>query len=240
MIPPDVWIPDRDLYQPRFSPWLGGGEFGEILERVRPRTLVSEASCHTLYTLARQAIHLDGELWECGVYMGGSAMLLAEVLSRHGRDGCGRLRLFDTFDGSAGPFDERYDVPYPRRDERSAAEAEEASLSRVERRLAGYPGVRFHPGFLPDTFAGLEDARVALAHVDVNYYRSVLACCAFLYGRLAPGGFMVFDDYGYASCPGTRRAVDEFFRDKPEVPLVSPTAQAIVFKLPGRQTGVCR
>ena len=42
---------------------------------------------------------------------------------------------------------------------------------------------------------------------------------------------MVFDDYGFASCPGARKAVDEFFNDKPERPLVLPTAQAIVMRL---------
>lgn len=237
MIPPHVWIPDRELYQPRFSPWLGGGEFGEIFERVRPHTLVSEASCYSLYSLARQAVHLDGEIWECGVLQGGSAMLLAEVLSRHGVAGGGRLRLFDTFDGHAGTFDARFDVPYARRDERPAGVLTASSLAQVRERLAAFSGVRFHPGLMPDTFRGLEDARIALAHIDVNFYRSVLACCSFVYERLAPGGFMVFDDYGYASCPGTRRAVDAFFSGKPEVPLVSPTAQAIVFKLPGRLSG---
>ena len=27
---------------------------------------------------------------------------------------------------------------------------------------------------------------------------------------------MLFDDYGFATCPGARRAIDEFFADKPE------------------------
>ena len=41
---------------------------------------------------------------------------------------------------------------------------------------------------------------------------------------------MLFDDYGFESCPGAKQAVDEFFRDKAEKPLVLPTAQAIIFK----------
>ena len=34
--------------------------------------------------------------------------------------------------------------------------------------------------------------------------------------RLAPGGILLCDDYGFDSCPGATRAVDEFLRDKPE------------------------
>ena len=46
-------------------------------------------------------------------------------------------------------------------------------------------------------------------------------------------GFLVFDDYGFPSCAGARRAVDEFFANKPEVPLCLPTGQCLVVKLPG-------
>jgi len=42
---------------------------------------------------------------------------------------------------------------------------------------------------------------------------------------------MIFDDYGFPTCPGAQQAVDEFFEDKPEVPLVLTTGQALVFKL---------
>jgi O-methyltransferase len=60
----------------------------------------------------------------------------------------------------------------------------------------------------------------------------VLDCCHFIYPRLLAGGFMVFDDYGFPSCFGARQAVDEFFAGRPEVPLVLPTGQAVVFKAP--------
>jgi O-methyltransferase len=66
--------------------------------------------------------------------------------------------------------------------------------------------------------------------VDVDILDSVKACCEFLYPRLQAGGFLVFDDYGFPSCPGARQAVDRYFRDKREVPLVLPTGQAVVFR----------
>jgi len=47
---------------------------------------------------------------------------------------------------------------------------------------------------------------------------------------LSVGGFIVFDDYGFPSCPGARAAVDEFFSGKSYFPLCLPTGQALVFK----------
>ena len=72
--------------------------------------------------------------------------------------------------------------------------------------------------------------RLARALVDIR--QSVLDCCEFVYPRMVPGGVLVFDDYGFLTCPGARAAVDEFFSDKPEHALVLHTGQAIVFKLP--------
>lgn len=48
------------------------------------------------------------------------------------------------------------------------------------------------------------------------------------------GGVMVFDDYGFPSCPGAKKAVDEFFKSKIETPIYLPTGQCLVFKVLGR------
>jgi len=42
---------------------------------------------------------------------------------------------------------------------------------------------------------------------------------------------MVFDDYGFESCPGAKAAVDEFFSGKIERPWYLPSGQCAVVKL---------
>jgi O-methyltransferase len=215
-------IPDAGYYDPLFSPWLGYGEFGPLLDHVRPRTLVSADRIFVLYSLTRQAATLGGEIWECGVYRGGSAGLLAETIAAAGSPGTGpRLRLFDSFAGMKETD--------PQRDRHRPGDFSDTSLESV-RAFVGHPEfVSIHPGWIPETFAGLEESRIALAHVDVDLYRSVLDSARFILPRMQPGGFVLFDDYGFPSCPGARQAVDEFFADRAECPLVLPTGQALVF-----------
>ena len=92
--------------------------------------------------------------------------------------------------------------------------------------------IDFHAGCFPDTATGLGDKRFAFVHVDADIYCSVHDACEFFYPRLVPGGVIVFDDYGFPSCPGARAAVDEFFDGRPEQPLYLGTGQALVVRLP--------
>lgn len=53
---------------------------------------------------------------------------------------------------------------------------------------------------------------VAFAHIDCDWYESVLTCLSRIAPRLIRGGTLVIDDYHQWS--GCRRAVDEYFADK--------------------------
>ena len=214
-------LPDREFYAPVFAPWLGWDDFGPIYRKAQPFTVVSPDRCWILYSLAQQAMQLDGNFYEAGVYRGGTAIILRDVILIGNRNGADKtLRLFDTFEGMPETD--------PDRDLHKPGDFSETFLDTVKTVLGDSDNIVFHPGLIPDTFAGLEDDRICFAHVDVDIYRSIQDCCEFIYPRLAPSGFMIFDDYGFPTCPGARQAVDEFFRDKPEVPLVLPTGQSLV------------
>jgi O-methyltransferase len=213
-------VPDGDLYRPLFSPWLGLGEFRRYFDRAAPRTLVSPDRCYVLYTLLRQAMHLEGDVWECGVFRGGTAAMMASLL----KDQCPtkRLYLFDTFEGMPETDADR--------DLHNAGDFSETSLESVAAFVGNGDLCVFRKGFIPDTFVGLESAQVAFAHIDVDIYKSIMDCLNFIWPRLSQGGFIVFDDYGFPTCPGARAAVDEFFHAKDFRPLCLPTGQALVFK----------
>jgi O-methyltransferase len=213
-------IPDLEYYTPLFSPWKGYGEFAGYYGLAAPYTLVTADRCWVLYCAARQCLALQGEWWECGVYKGGTARMLAQLLADSPR--AGRLRLFDTFSGMPETD--------PRRDFHKPGDFADTSLQAVRERVGHGELVDVRAGLIPATFDGLEGAAIAFAHVDVDIYQAVSDCCRFIYPRLLHGGMMVFDDYGFPSCAGARQAVDEFFAGTPLVPLVLPTGQAVVFR----------
>ncbi len=67
------------------------------------------------------------------------------------------------------------------------------------------------PGLFEDV---LEiDGPVAVAHIDADWYSSTLTCLDRIAPHLTPGGRIVIDDYYRWS--GCRRAVDEYFSDRP-------------------------
>jgi O-methyltransferase len=167
-------------------------------------TVVSPDRCYIVYTLASQTA---GPIVECGVYKGGTAALLASFNRE--------LHLYDTFEGM--PETDSIDI-------HRKGDFDDTSVEAVRKLV---PSAIFHKGWIPETFIDLPE-KIGFAHIDVDIYRSVRDCCEHLYPRMT--GFMVFDDYGFPSCPGARKAVDEFFRDKPEKPLALPTGQAIIIK----------
>ena len=215
-------IPDAELYAPLFSPWKGHGEFAEYLELAQPHTLVSPDRLYVLFSLAQNAVQLHGDFWECGVYKGGTARMLAEFVRRKARREV-KLHLFDTF---AGMPETEIGMDVHRK-----GDFADTSLDAVKQVVGNEERVEFHPGWIPESFRGIPDRPIALAHVDVDIYRSVWDCCERIYPSLPVGGAMVFDDYGFPTCPGARKAVDEFFIGRPETPIILGTGQALAIRL---------
>jgi O-methyltransferase len=105
------------------------------------------------------------------------------------------------------------------------------SLFEVQKFLSSFAFVDYHKGTIPQTLQSVENRLFAFVHIDVDLYESAKSCCAFFYPRLSKGGMMIFDDYGFLGyAQSAKRAVDEFFDDKPEEPIVFPTGQSLIIK----------
>jgi len=65
-------------------------------------------------------------------------------------------------------------------------------------------------GLFQDTMTIQEP--VSFAHIDCDWYESVISCLTQIEPLLSPGGILVIDDY--FDWPGCKKAVDEYFSDK--------------------------
>ena len=214
-------IPDRAAYQPRFRPWLLA-PWQRRFAPIRGLTLVSDDRLYVLAMLLEQALGTcGGDVAECGVYRGGTARLLLDTMRAAGSGR--RIYLCDTFDGMPDTD--------PVADVHRKGDFGDTSQAQVQREFAGASDVQLVPGVIPDSLVPLGDRRFCFVHIDLDLHASILGAARFFYDRVMPGGFLVFDDYGFSSTPGARRAVDEFFADKREVPLVLGSGQCVVFKV---------
>jgi O-methyltransferase len=211
-------IPNAELYGPYLQPWRST-EWQARLRVSDGTSLVTPDRKYILWQLAEQlAKSVNGEFFECGVYRGGTAYLLAEILSTTTK----RLALFDTFSGMPGTDAEK--------DLHRAGDFDNTTLASVQRYLSRFRNITYHPGLLPATFEGFEQTAIAFAHIDLDIYEAIRAATAFVYPRLVKGGVVLYDDYGLPSCPGARLAVDEFFSDKPENVIALHTGQGLAIR----------
>ena len=176
-------------------------------------TLLGRARLDHLAACVRTVLDdgVSGDVVECGVWRGGSAIMLRAALSAHGGD-ARTLWLADTFAGDPDPDP----ATFPD-DAVAIGAARVAGVPRAgveaafERFGLGTSGLRFVEGPFRATLPAVPVRQIALLHLDAALYEPTFVALEALYGRLAPGGFVVVDDYGVAE--PCRRAVDEFRAD---------------------------
>jgi len=208
---------------PAVPPDLDSG-FASLYESCAPFTMTSVERMFALYNAIEyiEAAGIPGDIVECGVWRGGSSRLAALKLRALGSS-ARTLHLFDTFEGMPAPTDA--DVQHStgetaarildrgERVEDANNEWAYAPLSGVQRTMAetGYPRVKYIQGKVEETLPASAPAQIALLRLDTDWYESTRHELEHLYPRLADGGVLIIDDYGYWE--GARKAVDEYFRE---------------------------
>jgi O-methyltransferase len=185
-----------------------------------PFSMTSIERMYALWGAVRHLVlsRIEGDFVECGVWRGGSAMLMASTLLRHGETRT--LWLYDTFAGMTEPSSADRDCAgvdaYSKwkagaRDGLSDWCRAELEVVRDNMRRTAYPesAIKFVVGPVEETLKSDVPDRIALLRLDTDWYASTRAELEVLYPRLAPGGVLIVDDYGHWQ--GARRAVDEYF-----------------------------
>lgn len=152
---------------------------------------------------------VPGDLIEAGVWRGGASIFMRAVLKAHGVEDR-TVWLADSFQGLPPPNEALY--PADAGDLHHTVEELSVSVDEVRRNFGLYDllddRVRFLPGWFSDTLPQAPIERLAVIRIDADMYASTTEVLEALYPRLAPGGYVIVDDYG--GIPACRRAVDDY------------------------------
>ena len=185
--------------------WWADTEFNAYLDRFGERHDFNTHRRWTLWQLLRLAAGVEGDTAECGVYRGASSWLICAANRGSGRT----HHLFDSFEGISQP------QPVDGAHWKFGAMA--AGESLVLDNLRPFASsLKFHKGWIPDRFPEVAASQFSFVHIDVDLHQPTLDSVRFFYPRLSPGGVLLCDDFGFASCPGATDAINSFLEDKTE------------------------
>lgn len=203
-------------------------QWPSALEKLQPFTMSSADALRCLYRIGRDLSErgIAGDIVECGVFNGGSAGALACSLGKEPR----HFWLYDSFAGMppASAADGPAAAPYEGKGVGSVEKVREAM------RLAGMAETAFtiRPGWFADTFQQPLPERVALIHIDCDWYDSVTLTLRTFYDRVSEGGVVILDDFGHWD--GAREAFYDFISERGLKPLVERFGHSQLFWLKGR------
>ena len=197
--------------------------FFKIYEKCKSYTMTSVERVYSLYKSVEYVIDndIDGDFVECGVWKGGSAMVILLTLMKHNiKDK--KLYLYDTFEGMPMPGKEDINfagVPaidrWNEKTKKGKIKWADAGVNEVESylKLSGYPikKITFVKGLVEETIPAIVPKKIAILRLDTDWYKSTKHELEFLYPLLIKGGIIIIDDYGHYK--GSKKATDEYIKN---------------------------
>lgn len=200
--------------------------FFAIYEKCRDHTLKPFKEMYALYEAAAFVAKagIEGDFVECGVWKGGSSMIVAQTFLQLNRTDK-KLYLCDTYEGMPEVTDDDEDIGVnPFQLVKGVATMLRgghtglfyAPIEEVRRNMesTGYPqeNVLFVKGLVENTIPAQAPEQISLLHLDSDLYQSTYHELTHLFPRLTRGGVLVIDDYG--SWKGSKQATDQYFAEQ--------------------------
>jgi hypothetical protein len=177
-------------------------------------------------TIRREALertrHLNpAAVVECGVYRGQGLATLAWWLRE--QEDMRWIWGFDSFSGfPTASLEDAIGgvIPHFSQPQYYAATSLQVTQAFIDRHGLS-DRVRLVKGYFHETLNPPPVDQISVLILDCDLYESYKICLARLYPRILSGGWIIFDEYFSPKYPGARQAVDEFFSDKPEKPVLA-------------------
>jgi O-methyltransferase len=205
--------------------------FQAIHDACRPFTMTGPLRMFAMYQAVKHVVsaNVPGDIVECGVWRGGSAMVAAMTLLKLNQTDR-TIWLYDTYEGMTLPSEKdvdadgrsalmRWNTEWATTSKEGGAGSDwcYASIDEVRANVlsTGFPesNLRFVKGKVEETIPKEAAERIALLRLDTDWYDSTYHELVHLFPRLSsPGGILILDDYG--SWKGAREATDKYFAEQ--------------------------
>lgn len=167
--------------------------------------------------ITRQQI--NGAVVECGVWRGGSSMMMAKALLKRGVQSRS-VYLYDTYEGMSEPTADDISLHGSQAEKKYDSTIKDghsdwcyASIEDVRQNMesTGYSADSIHyvKGKVEDTIPSTIPEKIAILRLDTDWYESTKHEMEQLYPRLVSGGVLIIDDYGHWQ--GAKKAIEEYF-----------------------------
>lgn len=168
------------------------------------------------YELFKKILETPGDICECGVFKGSGIFTWVKLMKLFKPNNNFKVVGFDFF----GEKKKKKKFKY-KQDKKIQAWHNPGTISQKEIidkcNEWGFKNISLYKGDVRSTTKKYAKenfgSRIALLYLDVDNYDGSLAILKNLYGKMAKGGIIAFDEYGLKG-HGESEAVDEFFRKK--------------------------
>lgn len=215
------------IYPKRLGSYIdiADNEFWDIYFSCKDYTMTSPERMYALYCSVNNILlnNIKGDFVECGVWRGGSAMLIAKILVKKGIQDR-KIFLYDTFEGMSKPTSQDIDLNGSTADyllkknilNKTTSVWCLADINDVRANLLStdFPkeNTIYIQGKVENTIPDkLPSGKIALLRLDTDWYESTYHELVNLYPILSENGILIIDDYGHWE--GCRKAVDRYFTE---------------------------
>ena len=209
-------------------------DFIEEYQSIEPYTMTSLERVYALKTAVQYIVNnnIRGSYVECGVWKGGSCMMIANTLKQLNALS-EEIWLYDTFSGMTNPTNEDIEIETNLKgmellenidklnDDKFnmwAYAPKDIVIKNME--STGFPTdkIKYIQGKVEETLIDHRPSKIALLRLDTDWYESTKKELEDLYPLLVNGGVLIIDDYGHFE--GAKKAVDEYFKKINQYPLM--------------------
>lgn len=161
-------------------------------------------------------LKIPGDVVELGCYEGAASVLMQITLDQYKSKKT--IHVYDSFEGLPEKSKQDGDTIFFK----GACKTQKENLiSNYKKHKVKLP--KIHEGWFADVLPKDLPRVISFAHLDGDFYSSILESLTYVYPRLSKGAVAVIDDYNDPKVyevnnilPGVKRACDEFFKDKKE------------------------